>query len=81
MLHIREWNGGSLQSPFQNLFSLCYKKLIFLGMMKKVFSFLFSPMFLSKKQQNMSKKNYQVNESPSITCNLFEISVHVPKAI
>jgi hypothetical protein len=45
-------------------------------MMQMVFFF---PNFFVKKQQNISKKNYQVDESPSIKCNIFEISVHVPK--
>jgi hypothetical protein len=37
-------------------------------MMKMIF---FSPNFFVKKQQNMSKKNYQVDESPSIKWNIF----------
>jgi hypothetical protein len=68
------------------LVAITISKSIFIVLLKvnfrndeKGFFFFFSSNFFVKKQQNMSKKNYQVDESPSIKCNLFKISVHVPK--
>jgi hypothetical protein len=55
------------------LVAITISKSIFIVLLKLIFkddetgfSLFFSPIFFVKKQHNMSKKNYQVNKSPSI---------------